>query len=150
MKPRKAETTERFGPNPNFKTQYGYALPMIRATIRPITIERAVNSGAGLVSVISLDVSLVLLTALVNVPDHIAGLGMPHVHKVFARIPQPSIPRMPLISVHSLILLVRTETEGLKRQLWGRLALLLLSGACTFGFSGDNRSTAFLYYKAGL
>jgi len=45
MNPKNADTTERFGPNPSFKTQYGYALPMISATTNPMMIERAVSSG---------------------------------------------------------------------------------------------------------
>jgi hypothetical protein len=39
---------------------------------------------------------------------------------------QPFASRTSLVCVHSLILLVRTETEGLRRRLWGRSAPLLL------------------------
>src|ERR1700738_3115512 len=44
---------------------------------------------------------------------------------------QPSLFRTSLVCVHSLILLVRTETEGLRRRLWGRSAPLLFHVAQT-------------------
>ena len=46
MKPKNAETTERFGPKPNFSTQYGYAAPITTATTRPTRMDRTVSSGA--------------------------------------------------------------------------------------------------------
>src|SRR5690349_20592924 len=42
--PKNAATTDTFGPNPSFKTMYGYDAPMTAATTRPATTERAVNS----------------------------------------------------------------------------------------------------------
>src|SRR6267143_4923120 len=48
------------------------------------------------------------------------------VHNSIAMFSQPFASRTSLVCVHSLILLVRTETEGLRRRLWGRSAPLLL------------------------